>query len=216
MSKKIVFFLPGKGKMLDEYEGLPNEIAKRFGAELEPLRAPYPHPKPEKAAQGRRTWFNKIANKTENREDADVEEYRDTLRCIEDRIDQAVQMGVNPKDIVLFGHSMGAGLAVHAGLEMTLGAVVAVAPDMPYNLQYQMSSNTPIYWFECKNDTVLNDNRKKSYQLVESHPNFHRAILENSTHDEFGKDLLIAMDGIFGHGKEKGAHFAPPVLGKTR
>lgn len=202
MSQKIMFFLSGKGKNLEEYEGLPSEIARQFGAELMPIHAPYPHPKPEKAAQGRRTWFNKITNKKENREDADIEEYMDSLHYIEDRISQYLQAGVNPKDIILLGHSMGAGMAVHVGLEMRLGSVIAVAPDMPYNLQYQIASNTPIYWFECKNDAVLKDPRRKSsYHLVEDHPNFHYNVLPNSTHDDFGKDLMVAITGSLLRGK---------------
>ena len=218
MGQKMMFFLPGKGKKLEEYEGLPEHIAQSFGAEFIPLRAPYPHPKPEKAAQGRRTWFNKFVNEKENgREDADIEEYMDSLHYIEDEINQRLQAGVDPKDILILGHSMGAGLAVHVGLEMKLGSVIAVAADMPYNLQYQVYSNTPIYWFECKNDTVLKDpRRKQSYHLVKDQSNFHYGILPNSTHDDFGPDLLTAVKEIRSQGKGENTPSLASIVGKER
>ena len=197
MREKILIFLAGKGKEIQEYEGLPEDLAKRFDAELVNVVAPYPHPKPEKAAKGKRTWFNKTVNEREQgREDAVEEDYFHSLDIIKNQINELTNHGVNPKDIIIFGHSMGAGLAVHAGLEMELGGVIAVAADVPYNLNYDSgATQTPIYWFECRNDTVLKDPRRKlSYHLVDNHPNFHYNILPNSTHDDFGKDLLTAVN----------------------
>jgi len=184
--KKLVF-LQGSGINKEDYGDLPQIIAKQFSAELVSFDAPFVHPK----KSDKFTWFNKIEQ--HGRRDAVEKEYAYSLQYIKDQINK---LGVKPQDVILFGHSMGGGMAVHVGLEMDLGCVISVVADMPYNLQYHTSSHTPIYWFESAKDTYIDESRKKSYLLLGKNPNFHYGILPNSTHTEFRDDLLTAIKPI--------------------
>ena len=184
--RKLVF-LQGSGINKEDYGDLPQVIAQQFSAELAIFDAPFIHPK----KKNKFTWFNK--EEQTGRRDAVVAEYTYSLQYIKNQINK---LGANPQDIFIFGHSMGGGMAVHVGLEMELGGVISVVADMPYNLQYKTSSHTPIYWFESAKDTYIDKNRKKSYQLLGINPNFHYAILPNSTHTDFRDDLLKILPTI--------------------
>ena len=190
--KKLIF-LQGSGINKEDYGDLPQVVAKQFSADLVSFDAPFTHPK----KKDKFTWFNKIEQY--GRRDAVEKEYTYSLQYIKDQINELISEGVKPQDLIIFGHSMGGGMAVHVGLEMELGGVISVVADMPYNLQYKTSSHTPIYWFESAKDTYIDDNRKQSYNLLGKNPNFHYAKLPNSTHCEFRDDLLMALKDISFH-----------------
>lgn len=190
--KKLVF-LHGSGYDKDGYGDLPLKVAEQFGAELVSFNAPFPHTK----KTDKFMWFNKFEQN--GRRDAVEEDYAYSLQYIKDKI---LGLGGDTKDIILFGHSMGGGMAVHVGLEIELAMVISVVGDMPYNLQYKTSSHTPIYWFESAKDTYIDDNRKNSYKLLDAGTNFHYGILPNSTHSEFGDDLLLAIKEVINNMKK--------------
>lgn len=178
--KKLVF-LHGSGSDKNAYSDLMYKIAKSFNANLITFNAPFNHPdKPH-----RYIWFNKFEN--DGRRDAIVEEYMYSLEYIKE---QLKNLDTDTKDIILIGHSQGGGMAVHIGLEMDLSAVISINGDLPYNISYKRLTNTPIYWLESKKDTYIDDNRKKSYQLLTQNSNFHFLMLPNSSHKDFADDFL--------------------------
>ena len=178
--KKIVF-LHGSGADKNRYAELCDTIAKYCGCELVCFNAPFTHyARPDKYQ-----WFGKFENS--GHRDAVISDYEYSLRYIKDKI---LALNCNTKDIVLIGHSQGGGMAVHIGLEKNLGVVVAICPDLPYNIKYDLSGNTPIYWLEAAKDTLLDDNRKQSYKLLPNGVDFHYAILPNSGHKDFENDFM--------------------------
>lgn len=178
--KKLVF-LHGSGSDKNAYSDLMYKIARFFNANLITFNAPFKHPdKPNKYK-----WFNKF--EYNGRRDAIVEEYMYSLEYIKG---QLKNLDTNTKNIILIGHSQGGGMGVHIGLEMELSSVISISGDLPYNISYKKLTNTPIYWLEGGKDTYIDDNRKKSYQLIANNNNFHFLVLENSTHSDFENDFL--------------------------
>ena len=184
--KKFVF-LHGSGGDKNSYADFMRVVAKYFDAELIVFNAPFQHHDyPDKF-----TWFGKFDNK--GRRDAVIDNYMYSLQYIKNKI---YELNCDNKDVILFGHSQGGGMAVHIGLEMNLGGVIAVCADLPYNVSYKLLSKTPIYWFEAVNDTLLNENRKKSYKLLSENTNFHYGLLPNSTHKDFEQDFIGLINKI--------------------
>lgn len=178
--KKLVF-LHGSGSDENAYSDFLRALALYYHADLFSFNAPFKHPdKPDKY-----TWFHKFEK--DGRRDAVVAEYTHSVQYIKEQLNS---LNTNPENIILIGHSQGGGMAVHIGLEMELSKVISINGDLPYNISYKDLTKTPIYWFESQKDTYINEARKKSYQLVSNHPNFHHLILENSTHNDFKDDLL--------------------------
>jgi len=183
--KKLVF-LHGSGSDKTAYSDLMHEIAKLCNAELITFNAPIKHPeKPNKYK-----WFNKFEK--DGRRDAIVEEYIYSLQYIKEQLNN---LHTDTKNIILIGHSQGGGMAVHIGLEVELASVISISGDLPYNISYKKLTKTPIYWLEGEQDTYIDNNRKKSYQLIVNNNNFHFLTLKNSTHNNFCDDFLqIIMD----------------------
>ena len=178
--KKLVF-LHGSGSDKNAYNELMLSIAQAFDADLISFNAPFEHPdKPNKYK-----WFNKFENN--GRRDAVVEEYAHSLQYIKEKLNS---LHTKPEDIILVGHSQGGGMAVHVGLEIELSSVISINGDLPYNLSYIKTTKTPIYWLEGGKDTYIDNNRKKSYQLITNNNNFHFLTLKNSTHNDFKDDFL--------------------------
>ena len=178
--KKLVF-LHGSGSDKNAYSDLINEIAELCDADLITFNAPVKHPeKPNKYK-----WFNKYEKN--GRRDAIIEDYTYSLEYIKEQLNN---LHTNTKNIILIGHSQGGGMAVHVGLEMELSSVISISGDLPYNISYKKVTKTPIYWLEGEKDTYINDNRKKSYQLIANNNNFHFLTLKNSTHNDFKDDFL--------------------------
>ncbi len=179
--KKLVF-LHGAGADCCAYHDFMGEIARYFDAELISFNAPFPHP----TKKNKFVWFNKIAQN--GRRDAVCEDYFASMQYIKNQLQK---LNVDLSDIILIGHSQGGGMAAHIGLELPLGAVIAVSADMPYNITYENKSKTPIYWFEAGQDGYIDNNRKASYKLLQQiNADLHYQILPNSTHNEFADELL--------------------------
>ena len=181
--RKLIF-LHGSGSDKNAYHDLMNAVAGYYQADLITFNAPFKHPK----KTDKYTWFNKVENA--GRRDAVPEEYAYSLRYIKEQLDYLQE---DSQNIILLGHSQGGGMAVHVGLERELKCVISINGDLPYNLSYQKRTNTPVYWFESGQDTYIDLNRKKSYQLIERNTNFHFLRLENSTHTDFKDDFLKAV-----------------------
>ena len=178
--KKLVF-LHGSGSDKNAYNELIHTLAHYYDVDLVSFNAPFQYPdKPQKYK-----WFNKFEN--DGRRDAVLEEYVYSLHYIKEQINN---LDVPTKDIILIGHSQGGGMAVHVGLEIELAGVISITGDLPRNISYNKITNTPIYWLESKKDNYIDNNRKKSYQLISNNNNFHLLTLENSTHNDFKDDLL--------------------------
>ena len=185
--KKLVF-LHGSGADKDDYNDLMKIIANRYNAELISFNAPFLREnKPNKY-----TWFNKFQNN--DRRDAIVSEYMYSLQYIKE---QLKTFDTDTKNIVLLGHSQGGGLAAHIGLEIKLAAVISINGDLPYNISYNNTTDTPIYWFASKNDTYIDEQRKNSYKLIKNCNNFHYEALPNSTHNDFADDLKKIINSHF-------------------
>lgn len=181
--KKLVF-LHGSGADKNAYSDLMNEIAEYCDADLVTFNAPFKHPdKPDKYK-----WFNKFEKN--GRRDAIVEEYMYSLEHIKE---QLKNLDKDTKEIILIGHSQGGGMAVHIGLEMELASVISINGDLPYNISYNKITKTPVYWLEGGKDTYIDNDRKKSYQLIANNNNFHFLTLKNSTHSDFKNDFLKAI-----------------------
>ena len=178
--KKLVF-LHGSGSNKNAYSDLMCEIAELCDADLITFNAPFKHP--EKTNKYK--WFNKYEKN--GRRDAIIEDYTYSLEYIKEQLNN---LHTNTKNIILIGHSQGGGMAVHVGLEMELSSVISISGDLPYNISYKKVTKTPIYWLEGEKDTYINDNRKKSYQLIANNNNFHFLTLKNSTHNDFKDDFL--------------------------
>lgn len=178
--KKLVF-LHGSGADKNRYADFMTDVAKYYGAKLVCFNAPFQHYlRPDKYQ-----WFGKFEN--DGRRDAVIDDYVYSLQYIKNKIHE---LNCDTKDIALFGHSQGGGLAVHLGMEMNLAGVVAICADVPYNISYMLSSKTPIYWFEAANDTLIDKIRKDSYKLLPQNINFHYAILPNCGHKDFENDFM--------------------------
>ena len=178
--KKLVF-LHGSGSDKNAYNELMLSIAQAFDADLISFNAPFEHPdKPNKYK-----WFNKFEK--DGRCDAVVKDYTYSLQYIKERLND---LHTDTKNIILIGHSQGGGMAVHIGLEMELSSVISISGDLPYNISYKKVTKTPIYWLEGGKDTYIDNNRKKSYQLITNNNNFHFLTLKNSTHNDFKDDFL--------------------------
>lgn len=186
MVKKLVF-LHGSGSDKNAYSDFMRVLASDYHANLISFNAPFEYP----GKPGKYTWFHKFENGA--RRDAVVEEYTYSLQYIKDQLDSLCE---NPRDIILIGHSQGGGMAVHVGLEMELSGVISINGDLPYNISYENLTNTPIYWFESQKDTYIDNNRKKSYQLISGNQNFHLLMLKNSTHNDFKDDFLKIIDNL--------------------
>lgn len=178
--KKIVF-LHGSGADQIRYADFMDRVAKYYDVEMVWFDAPFQHYKKLDKHQG----FGKFDNN--GRRDAVIDDYMYSLRYIKDKIHE---IDCDTKDIALLGHSQGGGMAVHVGLGMELAGVMAICPDLPYNISYKLSSKTPIYWFEAANDTLLDRERKDSYKLLHQNINFHYTILPNCGHNDFGNNFM--------------------------
>ena len=182
--KKLVF-LHGSGSDKNAYNELMLTIAQRFNTDLISFNAPFKHlDKPDKYK-----WFNKFEN--DGRRDAIVEEYIYSLQYIKEQLNN---LHTDTKNIILIGHSQGGGMAVHIGLEVELSSVISISGDLPYNISYKKLTKTPIYWLEGGQDSYIDDNRKKSYQLIVNNNNFHFLTLKNSTHNDFRDDFLKTIN----------------------
>jgi len=177
---KLVF-LHGSGDNKEAYAWLFREAARMFGAGFFSFNAPLIS---EIKPNGYK-WFNKFDNN--GRRDAVIKDYNASLSYIKKQLKKIEK---NTSDIILAGHSQGGGLAVHIGLEEELKGVISINGDLPYNLIYQKKTKTPIYWLESAEDTYLNDERKKSYELIVDNNHFHRFVLPDSTHQDFENDFL--------------------------
>lgn len=184
MSMIKFVFLHGSGDDKEAYEGLMYEAAKAFDAKLLSFNAPFAH----ETKPGRYKWFNKFQN--EGRRDAVIEDYDYSLNYVKEKL---LKLHGQSSEVILAGHSQGGGLAVHVGLEMKLKGVISINGDLPYNLNYQKKTKTPIYWLESAEDTYLNEERKQSYKLITCNNNFHHFVLPDSTHTEFEKDFLYLL-----------------------
>ena len=172
----ILVFLHGKGADATSYSAQMKRLADNLSAVYISFDAPFKHP----TKAGKFVWFNKIEQN--NRKDAVKDEYLFSLQYIEEKLQQ---LNYLMSDIVLIGHSQGGGMAVNVGLELNLKAVFSICGDMPYNLEYNNISQTPIYWFEGKNDTYISQERKDSYQILQKiNADLHYQRVENCTHNE--------------------------------
>ena len=184
--KKLVF-LHGSGSDKNAYNKLMYAIADHYEADLISFNAPFEH----SDKFNKYKWFNKFENA--DRRDAVIEEYAYSLQYIKK---QLKDLGIDSTNIILVGHSQGGGMAVHIGLEMELAGVISINGDLPYNIPYKKLTKTPIYWFESKKDTYIDEKRKKSYQLILNNNNFHFSTFKNSTHNDFEDDLLKNIKDI--------------------
>lgn len=182
--KKLVF-LHGSGYDKNAYNVLMHEVAKSCGADLICFNAPFKHPN----KFDKYTWFNKFEK--DGRRDAVIEDYAYSLQYIKEQLNN---LHIDTKNLILIGHSQGGGMAVHIGLETELSSVISICGDLPYNISYKKVAKTPIYWLEGGKDTYIDDNRKKSYQLIENNNHFHLLRLMNSTHSDFSDDFLKIID----------------------
>ncbi len=179
--KKLVF-LHGSGADKLAYNDLMSIVAQKVNAELISFNAPFPH----LTKENKFVWFNKVEQN--ERRDAVLEEYFYSLEYIKDKLKE---LSCDLNDIVLTGHSQGGGMAVHTGLELNLNSVISICGDLPYDINYDCKSMTPIYWFEGGQDSYINQQRKESYKMLEDiRADLHYKILPNSTHNEFAEDLL--------------------------
>lgn len=154
----LLVFLYGKGADRTSYSAQMKRLADNLSAVYISFDAPFKHP----TKAGKFVWFNKIEQN--NRKDAVKEEYLFYLHYIKEKLQQ---LNCPLSDIVLIGHSQGGGMAVNVGLELNLKAVFSICGDMPYNLEYNNISQTPIYWFEGKNDAYISQERKDSYKILQ-------------------------------------------------
>ncbi len=185
--KKLVF-LHGSGADKLAYNDLMGIIAQKVNAELISFNAPFPHPSKEK----RFVWFNKVEQN--GRRDAVLEEYFYSLEYIKDKLKE---LSCDLNDIILIGHSQGGGIAVHTGVELNLNSVISICGDLPYNINYDCKSRTPIYWFEGGKDSYINQQRKESYKMLDGiKADLYYKILPTSTHNEFAEDLLREIKNL--------------------
>ncbi len=186
---KTIVFLHGAGFDCQAHCDLMQKIASYLNAKLISFNAPIPHPTKE----NKFIWFNKVAQN--GRRDAVVSDYEISLLYIKNRLKN---LSVDLKDIILIGHSQGGGMAIHVGLDLDLRAAVSMSADLPYNIQYENKSSTPLYWFEAGCDGYIDDNRKASYQFLNQiGADLHYQILPTSTHNEFADELLSAIQNCF-------------------
>ena len=174
---KLVY-LHGSGLDQTAYADVVKKVADYFKAEVYTFDAPIKHEK-----KGFK-WFNKV--ECNGRRDAVKEDFENSVKFIKDKIKG---LDVPNEEIILFGHSQGGAMAVAVGLELKLNKVIAVCADMPYNLSYPKSGQTPIYWFECGKDGYINRERQKSYHLLPK-ARLKFQVLPNSQHLNFGEELL--------------------------
>lgn len=185
--KKLVF-LHGSGANQFTYNDLMSAVAQKVNATLISFNAPFPH----LTKENRFVWFNKVEQN--GRRDAVLEEYFYSLEYIKDKLKE---LSCDLNDIILIGHSQGGGIAVHVGLELNLNSVISICGDLPYNINYDCQSMTPIYWLEGGKDSYINQQRKESYKMLENMKvDWHYKILPTSTHNEFAEDLLCEIENL--------------------
>ena len=152
----LFVFLHGKGSDKDAYSKQLKALANSISADFTSFNAPFF----SSTKAGKFLWFNK--DESSERRDAIKSEYLFALDYIKAKLND---LNHPFSDIVLIGHSQGGGMAVAVALEMNLKAAISICGDLPYNLEYQNKSQTPIYWLEGKQDTYLNQDRKNSYKI---------------------------------------------------
>ena len=172
----ILVFLHGKGSDKSAYSKQLKNLAERLSVDIVSFNAPFSH----QNKKDKFLWFNKFEQN--NRRDAIKEEYLYSLNYIEQKLKE---LSCPLSDIVLIGHSQGGGMAVDIGLRLNLKCVFSICGDLPYNLVYKNYSQTPIYWFEGKDDSYINQERKDSYKLLANlGVNLHYHCIPNCTHTE--------------------------------
>lgn len=170
----LLVFLHGKGADKNAYNEQIKNLASRLSADYFVFNAPFSH----SAKRNKFLWFNKIEQN--NRKNAVKEEYLFSLEYIKEKLQQ---LNYPLSDIVLIGHSQGGGMVVSVGLELRLKAVFSICGDLPYNLEYENKSKTPIYWFEGRNDSYINQDRKDSYKILKKMgADIRYMVVENCTH----------------------------------
>lgn len=172
----ILVFLHGKGSDKNAYSKQLKDLAERLSVDLVSFNAPFSH----QNKKDKFLWFNKFEQN--NRRDAIKEEYEYALKYIEQKLKE---LPCPLSDIVLIGHSQGGGMAVNIGLHLNLKCAFSICGDLPYNLVYKNCSQTPIYWFEGKDDNYINQERKDSYKLLtKMGVNLHYQCISDCTHTE--------------------------------
>lgn len=172
----ILVFLHGKGSDKNAYSEQLKNLAEHLSVEFVSFNAPFSH----QNKKGKFLWFNKFEQNS--RRDAIKEEYAYALNYIEQKLQE---LNCPLSDIVLIGHSQGGGMAVNIGLRLNLKCVFSICGDLPYNLVYKNCSQTPIYWFEGKDDNYINQERKDSYKLLtKMGVNLHYQCISDCTHTE--------------------------------
>jgi hypothetical protein len=63
--------------------------------------------------------------------------------------------------------------------------VFSICGDLPYNLEYNCLSDTPIYWLEGADDTYIDAERKASYKLLGDRVCYK--LIKECTHTEISK-----------------------------
>lgn len=174
----ILVFLHEKGGDISSHKDELENLAHTLSADLVTFNAPFPHPnKP-----GKFNWFNKIEQN--NHKKVVKEEFLYSLQYIKEKL---MQLNSPLSEIVLIGHSQGGGMAITVGLALNLQKVFSICGDLPYDLTYNKLSQTPIYWLEAENDTVISQERKDSYKILQKMGHdLHYKIVENCTHNEIG------------------------------
>jgi phospholipase/carboxylesterase len=175
----ILVFLHGKGADKNAYFEHLSSLAEKLAVEFVSFNAPFE----SLTKKDKFLWFNKFVNG--KRRDAVVEEYLFSKNYIEQEIKK---LGVPLSDVVLIGHSQGGGMGVSVGLELSLGGVFSICGDLPYNLEYNCLSNTPIYWLEGVDDTYIDAERKASYKLLGDRVCYK--LIKECTHTEISKAFL--------------------------
>ena len=175
----ILVFLHGKGDDCTAYSRQLAQLADNLSAERVAFNAPFKC----SIKPGKFVWFNKIERS--NRKVAVENEYLFSIQYIKEKLRQ---LDCRLSDIVLIGHSQGGGMAVAAGLELNLRGVFSICGDLPYNLEYQNKTSTPIYWLEGKQDTYISQERKDSYKILQKiGADFCYQLLENCSHTEINQ-----------------------------
>lgn len=185
----VIVFLHGKGADKSAYHKEIEKFASDVGAEVISFNAPLEYSE----KQDKYVWFNKFEQN--GRRDAVEQEYSASLQFIKEKLRQ---LSYPLSAVVLIGHSQGGGMAVSVALELNLKCAISICGDLPYNLTYHNSSQTPIYWLEGEQDTYINQERKNSYQILEKlGVNFSYRVVPDCTHTEISqafteiKDILL-------------------------
>ena len=172
----FLVFLHGKGGDKNSYHEQAEALAEHLSSDFVSFNAPFFN----KNDTDKFAWFNKIERN--NRKDAIEEEYSQAIDYI---IEKLRQLPCPLLEIVLIGHSQGGGMAADVALRTEIKCAFSICGDMPYNMKYQVLSETPVYWFEGKNDTYISDERKASYKLLQDlGADIRYHLIPNCTHTE--------------------------------